>query len=1181
MNRNRKRLPLRRTGNCGAPWLGFWAWGFWALGSWAWGFWSLGLVGFCLVDQGIAAEVDYNRDVRPILSAKCFSCHGPDEEKREADLRLDDPQAVVADRGGYRVIHLEQPDSSELLRRITHPDAEKRMPPAQSSPALSESQIAILRRWIEAGAPYAQHWAFIPPRRPALPYRPDDGAAARWARQPIDYFVWQRLQAEGWQPAPLADPYTLVRRLYLDLLGIPPTPEQADAFVQDSDPLAFERLVDQLLASPQYGERWARRWLDLARYADTNGYEKDRPRSIWPYRDWVIQALNDDLPFDQFSIEQLAGDMLPQASPAQRIATGFHRNTMLNEEGGIDPLEYRFHAMVDRVAVTGTVWLGLTTGCAQCHSHKYDPLSHTDYYRLFGLLNNADEPDWIVESAGMVDRRQQIETRMQTLQTSLSERFPPDDGPGTDAERRARHLQTCWEKWLGEQRSRAVTWPIPQPTRLQSNLPRLTLLADGSIFSSGDVTKRDVFELVYRRQPESQPGAPTASQCAQPVDLEVMEKGNGAHHSDSTAEVALPEFSRLPERITALRLEVLPDDRLPARGPGRAYYEGRKGDFFLSEVTATADGKPLRFASGSHSFGKISIGSGSANAENVFDGDGSTGWSTAGREGESHQLVLVLAEPLELRSELHVTLLFERHFAASLGRFRLSVTSAEKPQASTLPVEIEARLATDPSRWTADQEQQLRNYFLTVAPELAEAQQELITLKKQLPEFPTTLVFEERPRNHPRPTYRHHRGEYLQPRERVEPGLPTLFLATHGTNTQRDAHDPTDSHGENEIAPQDRLGLARWLVSDRNPLVGRVIVNRVWQDLFGYGLVRTDGDFGTLSEAPTHPELLDWLAVEWMSGAGQEEPQGDKSVSTSSRELQDQPGLGWSIKQLHRLIVTSATYRQQSHVSPERLTSDPTNRLLGRGPRLRVDAEVLRDSLLLASGLLTWQVGGPSVYPPQPASVTALAYGNPNWPTSTGAARYRRSLYTFSRRTAPFAAYTVFDGPTGEGCLARRDRSNTPLQALSLMNDEMFLEMARALASWAVEAQSGPLDRATFLFRRILTRPPSEEEQQLLLQFHAAQLARLQSGDLQATGILADSTAPTKGPSAQQTPQPKPAATEPLAVARTESRTAPSPTTATPTRGSETIASSDDQERAAWVLVARALMNLDEAITKP
>ncbi|MCO6455196.1 MAG: PSD1 domain-containing protein [Pirellulaceae bacterium] len=987
-----------------------------------------------------ADDLSFVRDIQPLLARHCFACHGPDEEHREADLRLDQRQAAV-DSGA---IVPGKPDESELVRRVLADDADQRMPPPAANDTLTAEEKELLRRWIEAGADYQPHWAFQPPVRPPLPEF--DGLAAdmnkwaAWPRNPIDRFVLRRLLDEGLTPAAEADRYTLVRRLYLDLLGLPPTPEEADAFVADSQPDAYQRLVDRLLESKHYGERWARLWLDLARYSDTNGYEKDRPRSAWPYRDWVIRALNDDLPFDQFTVEQLAGDMLPGATIEQRIATGFHRQTMLNEEGGIDPLEFRFYALVDRVATTGTVWLGLTTGCAQCHSHKYDPISHTDYYRLLALLNNADEPDLQVPDPRVVERREQLQREIARLESELPGQFPPADGEGPVDQRRAANLEGKFAEWLEAERPRAVAWKTLRPRTLETNLPRLEAQPDGSIFSSGDITKRDVFRLSFTLQ----------------------------------------------EDATALRLEVLPDPRLPAGGPGRAYYEGRQGDFFLSEVSATSDGQPVAFSAASHSFGKISIGSGSADAGNVLDGDGSTGWSTAGRESEAHQLVLNLAQPLPAGAELQLEMLFERHFAASLGRFRWSSTSAGgQPRASQLPVEIEDLLGRQPPTWNDAERSELRRHYLRVAPELAEARRPIDALRKQMPELPTTLVFEERPADNPRPTFRHHRGEYLSPREEVAPGLPAVFSS--------------------DAPPADRLQLARWLASDRNPLVARVSVNRAWRALFGAGLVRTSGDFGTQSEPPTHPELLDWLACEFMER-------------------------GWSQKQLHRLIVTSATYRQDSSVSEELLRRDPLNLLLARGPRFRVDAELVRDIMLRASGLLSDKMYGPSVYPPQLDSVTALAYGNTPWPQSQGEDRYRRSLYTFSKRTAPFAAYLVFDGPTGETCTARRDRSNTPLQALTLLNDAMYLELARALAERAVGEADGAPQRAAWMFRRVLTRPPEADEIAVLVEFQQRQRQRLEAGELKAEEI--------GGPRA-------------------------------------------DAKLAAWVMTARVIMNLDEAITRP
>ncbi len=999
-------------------------------------------------------SISFSRSVRPLLASRCFPCHGPDAESRQADLRLDMRDHAVASNA----IVPGKPDESELVRRILSADPDERMPPASSKQSLTDDERHLLFRWIAEGARYDEHWAFVPPQRPSVP-TPDNLVAAlpkherdaisAWPRHPIDHFVLQRMLPAGLRPAPEADRYELIRRVSLDLIGLPPTPQEADAFVADADPQAYEKLVERLLQSKHYGERWGRLWLDLARYSDTNGYEKDRPRSIWPYRDWVIRALNDDMPFDRFTIEQLAGDMLPEGSDSQRVATGFHRNTMLNEEGGIDPLEYRFYAMADRVATTGIVWLGMTTGCAQCHTHKYDPLTHTDYYRLMALLNNADEPDLRVRDPEIARQRAEIERRILELEAKLPEAFPPDDGDGAPEERRQRNLAGKFEAWLTAARDVAVDWQIVRPARMTTNLPRLEILPDGSIFSSGDVTKRDVFTITLPLESFSAP-------------------------------------------ITALRIEALPDERLPDGGPGRAYYEGRKGDFFLSEVTPSLGERTLRFASGSTSYGKISIGSGQATAENVFDGDGSTGWSTAGREGQESRLVLIFAEPLPPGGELTLELLFERHFVASLGRFRFSLTTATKtPRAGEHPADVEALLARDPATLNLDELARLKREFLAATPELAEARKAVDQLRASLPAYPTTLVFEERPADNPRPTHRHHRGEYLSPREAVAPALPELFRRPGGP-------DPTD-----------RLQFARWLVSEDNPLVARVTVNRAWRAFFGEGLVRSHDDFGTQSEPPTHPELLDWLSREFIER-------------------------GWSVKSLHRAIVTSATYRQSAIITAESLERDPENRLLARGPRFRLDAEMVRDSLLSASGLLNATQYGPSVYPPQPASVTAIAYGETRWNPSTGPDRYRRSVYTFSKRTAPFAAYTVFDGPTGETCLARRERSNTPLQALTLLNDEMYIEFAAAAVEHQRAEFTGEHSREEFaaaLFRRFLTRPPSASEHAALLDFQHAQKRRLDSGEL-----------------------------DPAKIGRRENA---------------------DADTAAWIMTARALMNLDETITKP
>jgi hypothetical protein len=1158
-----------------------------------------------------AADVDFTRDVRPILSRHCFKCHGFDDKARKAKLRLDVREGAVK-----KAVVPGKPDDSLLVRRICSTDDDEVMPPPATKNPLTDAEKSVLKRWVADGAEYTTHWSFVAPKQAPLP----KVKQTDWPRNAIDRFVLARLEVEGLRPSPRADCYTLVRRVYLDLIGLPPTPEEADAFVRDQSPDAYEKLVDRLLASAHYGERWARRWLDLARYADTNGYEKDRPRSIWPYRDWVIRALNADKPFDQFTIEQLAGDMLPGATLDQRIATGFHRNTMLNEEGGIDPLEFRFRAMTDRVGTTATVWLGLTLRCAQCHTHKYDPIPQREYYSVMAFLNNADEPLIDVPTPDLTARRATVEKRIAAIEADLPNRFPPPDdmrwhtakpasatsaagatmkideggilvsgklperdtytvvidsdltdvaalrlealtdpslpgtGPGrtphgnfvltevrvsaapkdapdrarqvkigraeADAaqdgfpaeaaidgdpktgwaiqvaghwnvnrtlklvlgkpagfaggtrwtvtldqqhgtkhtlgrfclslgqrredkrpveERRRVHLQRKFDEWLARESARAVRWRVLRPDGAKANVPLLTVLGDNSVLASGDMSKRDVYDVVF--------------------------------HGDFKG-------------VTALRLEVLPDDSLPKHGPGRVYYEGAPGDFFLSELTLKAGGKPLKFARASHSF------TGGGAADQAIDGNPLTGWSINGGQGRPHEAVFNLAEPLGDVKALSLQMVFERYYAAALGRFRVSVTTDARPaEALAMPAAVEELLLVPAEKRTAEQRERLLRQYLSVAPELAAERAAVKKLRDQEPAYPTTLVMAERPANNPRPTYLHHRGEYLQPEEKVG---PAVLSALHPF--------PADQ-------PRNRLGFARWLVDPRNPLVGRVTMNRQWAAFFGRGIVRTEEDFGFTGDPPTHPELLDWLAVELVRR-------------------------GWSLKVMHRLIVTSATYQQSSRVTPELLARDTDNRLLARGPRFRLEAELLRDAALRDSGLLSEKIGGPSVFPPQPPGVTTEgAYGALAWKPSAGPDRYRRGLYTFSKRTAPFAAFVVFDAPSGEECVARREASNTPLQALTLLNDTAFMECAQALGRSLASQEGSAEERAAWLFRRCLTRPPTGAERAALAKFYRTQKEHFERKELDAAKIA--------GPG-----------------------------------------DDDANERAAWTVTARAVLNLDEFVTK-
>ena len=959
--------------------------------------------------------VDFNKEVRPLLASKCYACHGPDEEGRKAKLRLDLREGALKNE----VIVPGKVEESEFHYRIRSDDPKEIMPPPESHATLTEKEKDLLEKWIKEGAEYEKHWAFVPPVASDPPAK-----GSKWVRNGIDSFILANLEKQNLKPAKQADGFSLVRRLYLDLVGLPPTPEQADAFVSDKRPDAYERLVDELLASPHYGEKWGREWLDLARYADSNGYEKDRPRNIWPYRDWVIRALNGDMPYDQFTIEQLAGDMLPDATQEQKTATGFHRNTQLNEEGGIDPLEFRFYAAVDRVATTGTVWMGLTTGCAQCHTHKYDPITHDEYFGLMALLDNVDEPDLFLETEAQALQAEQIQSQIETKSLALQKEI--------------KGFEQAFEKWRAKEEANATLWATLLPSAMKTNLPKLEVMEDGSIFSSGDVTKRDVFDLNF-----------TSKQA-----------------------------------ITALRLEVLPDDRLPQRGPGRCYYEGRKGDFFLSEFTVRVNGEKQKILNPSSTYGKISVGGGSAKASNVTDGDGSSGWSTSGQTGQANHLVLPLEKAIPSGTPFSIEMLFERHFVVSLGRFRISATQDAEATAKKHGVATELILAKGPKASQEDLSS-LRRSFLERDPRWKKQRKPLDDLKKRVPRLNHTLVMLERPPDNPRPTLLRHRGEYTSPKHAVPAGIPEIFEL------------------QNKKEPVNRLEFARWLASPDNPLGDRVAVNRAWRSFFGYGLIRTNGDFGTQAPAPDHPELLDWLAVEFRKN-------------------------GTSLKKLHRLIVTSSTYRQDSKASPSLLEKDPQNRLLARGPRFRLSGELIRDHMLKASGKLSAKMFGPGVYPPQPLTVLAHAFGNKSWNASKGEDRYRRSVYTFIKRTAPFAGFMTFDGTSGENCLAKRDRSNTPLQALTLLNDEMFLELARAAGK---EVHLQKKDPVPTLFRRFLTRPPSAEEREALQAYLDQQIERLSRGELKPSEIAADKKA--------------------------------------------------NPELAGKVLLARAIMNLDEAITKP
>jgi hypothetical protein len=834
------------------------------------------------------------------------------------------------------------------------------------------------------------------------------------------------------------------------------------------DNAAYQRAIDRLLASLHFGEKWARWWLDAARYADSDGFEKDKPRFVWMYRDYVIDALNADKPYDQFIIEQLAGDLLPSATQEQQIATGFLRNSMINEEGGIDPEQFRMEAMYDRMDAVGKAVLGLTVQCAQCHTHKYDPIEQTDYYRMFAFLNNCDEAQISAytkeEQAEWAATKQLIDR----LEEQLQKEHP--DWP----ERLAK-----WEAGLHDD---SKQWTIVRPELDTSGGQKHYLLEDGSVLAEG-----------Y---------APTM------------------HTTDFTVEL------KSPAKITAVRLELLNDPNLPRGGPGRSIYglcaltefrvkeeslDGSVKPHNVKVVRATADVNPPTEPLESIFDNKSGERRVTGAVDFAIDGDNKTAWGLdigPERSNVPHQAVFVLEKPIEVKAGVKLTFSLVQNHGGwnsddnqnnNLGRFRFAVTGAEKLEADPVPAAVRAALAMPAKDRTAEQTRAIFSYWHTTVPEWSEANRRLEALWQSHPWGTTQLVLHERTK--PRTTHRLDRGDFLKPAEEVTPGVPGFL------------------HTLDKPSPN-RLDFARWLVDRRSPTTARSIVNRIWQSYFGKGLVETAEDLGTQGTPPSHPELLDWLAVELMDN-------------------------GWSLKHIHRLIVESATYQQSAAVSPELLARDPDNRLLARGPRFRVDGETVRDIALAASGLLTDKLGGPSVYPPAPEFLfqPPTSYGPKTWAYSTGPDKYRRALYTFRFRSVPYPALESFDTARGDVSCVRRARSNTPLQALTTLNETLYLECARELAKHAVnEGGATAQERIAYAVRRCLSREPRSEERAVLEDFLKRELARFQSGDADPWPLIADEK-PTDGK-------------------------LPSATNATP------------PQLAAWTTLARVILNLDETITK-
>jgi mono/diheme cytochrome c family protein len=1014
--------------------------------------------------------IDYVRDIQPIFKTYCYECHGT--KKARGRLRLHSPDSIRKGGESGPIVTPGKSADSLLIHRVLGLDGDDRMP--LDADPLPEDVIARLRAWIDQGARVGgteplragatgaaaspetekveEHWAYVKPSRPELPAV----KTPAWVRNPIDQFVLARLEAEKLVPAHEAPRATLLRRVTLDLTGLPPTPGELDAFLADSTPGAYERVVDRLLASPHFGERWARPWLDLARYADTNGYEKDNRRAIWKYRDWVIDALNRDLPFDQFTIEQIAGDMLPDATPDQKIASGFQRNAMSNEEGGVDPEESRYEVLVDRVNTTSTVWLGTTLGCAQCHNHKYDPFSQKDYFRMlaffassaydsktFGDGTRFFEPTLELATPEQESARKKQQAEIDRLEQELK-------APTAEA-------RDAQEKWEQAMRAGYTSWTnvVPDSATATSGVV-LTVLPDGSVLASGPNPQLTSYTL--------------------------------------TATTPL-------QGITAVRLEMLPDPSLPRGGPGRDAY----GHFRVTRIAARVAPMTLGASEADVRFQTVKVDDSATpfepadllTASSASNVRGRSSWAiNAMRDAERtpRHAVLPAASPFGFAGGTRLALTIDQMdgtIGQGIGRFRIAVTSASNPlEGAELAPRVRRVLDMPVAARSAAQAEELAAAFRATSPLLKPTRDALAAARKGLAalDITSTLVMGERPAFE-RPSFELRvRGSFAAKGERVY------------------ARTPAALHPMRDDLPANRLGLARWLVDPANPLVARVTVNRLWEQMFGRGLVETSEDFGSQGSPPSHPELLEWLATEFVAGH-------------------------WSQKALIREIALSATYRQSSAVAPQLADRDPYNRLLARGPRVRMEAEMIRDVALAASGLLSTKMHGPSVFPLQPDGIWNQPYSSDKWTTSSGEDRYRRSLYTFWRRTSPYPAFTTFDATSRELCTVRRVRTNTPLQALTLLNDPASFEAARALAKRMAGVPGGPRPRAALGVKLVLSREATSAEIARLVSAYDKELEHYRGQAVAAAVVAAGN-------------------------------------------------GEDPAELSAWTIVANILLNLDEAVTK-
>ncbi|MFM7036487.1 MAG: PSD1 and planctomycete cytochrome C domain-containing protein [Planctomycetaceae bacterium] len=991
-----------------------------------------------------AWQVTFNRDVRPILSDACFQCHGPDEQQRKGGLRLDQSEGALKGGDSGPAIVPGRPGDSLLWQRILSADPDIHMPPPETGRTLTPEQQETLRQWIEQGASWEGHWAFQPIRRPPLP------AGSFGAAHPIDTMIRRRLQESGLRPAPEASRETIIRRVTLDLTGLPPTLEEVDAFLSDNSEQAYERLVDRLLSSPRYGERMAQQWLDFARYADSNGFQVDSSRQMWAWRDWVINAFNRNHPFDQFTIDQLAGDMLPAPTQDQIIATGFNRNTRLNGEGGRIAEEWFAETVIDRVETAGLTWMGLTLNCCRCHDHKYDPISQREFYQLFAFFNSNEESGVLDSEGGTPGRG-----NSRPVHTVIT---PEHQRKLEELARETQLLDTRLQELQQTAAERQPAWEAETLRKLASEEPTWRQLELSKVASTGNA--------VLERQ----------------SDGSWLATGPNPAHDEYRLESPLAAGA-----FSGVLLECLPDSRLPNSSLGRY----SNGNFVLSgilaEITAPALSKPIpvQFVRAVADYEQNGWP-----VSKVLDGQArnrrnQAGWAVDGpTRREICRAVFALVAPIEIPADarLHVTLRHDAINGHNIGRFKLFSSALPpatlSPSGASFPEAVRVALQMPTAARSPEQQQRVTKYFLENGDTAAAAARARLDAARKAVEdeksqLPIVMVMKEMER--PREARILIRGQYDRPGEIVERGVPTAI-----------APFPADF-------PRNRLGFARWLVSPDHPLTARVWANRTWERFFGTGIVKTTENLGSQSDWPSHPELLDWLAAELM------QPTFVSTVSGQSSHA-------WDIKALDKLIVLSAAYRQSAKAATGDYQADPENRLISRGPRFRLSAETLRDQALAMSGLLVPDIGGPSVRPYMPEGVwdETSRYGDlRGYRPDAGSGLYRRSLYTIWKRTAAPPSMLLFDAPSREICTVKRSRTNTPLQALALLNETTWVEAARKLAERCLtNGIDSDTARLEWAFRTVTARRPEPQELELLLRGLQEDLARFRADPAAARQLI-------------------------------------------------------------------------------